>query len=40
MGGVRFHEAFRAPIALARRDPTVARAGGREGALLAEGKEI
>jgi hypothetical protein len=39
MGGMKFHEELRASIALARWDPTVARAGDREGALLAEGEE-
>jgi hypothetical protein len=40
MGGMRFHDALRAPMALARRDLTVARAGGRDGSLPAEGEEI
>ena len=40
MGGMRFHDLLRVPMALARRDLTVACAGGREGTLLSEGCEI
>jgi hypothetical protein len=40
MGGMRFHDPFQEPMALAKREPTVARAEGREGPLLAEGREI
>jgi hypothetical protein len=40
MGAMRFHDPLHKPMALARRDPTVARAEGREGSLLAEGREI
>jgi hypothetical protein len=40
LGGMRFHDPLQEPMALARRDPTVARADGREGLLLAEGREI
>ena len=31
MGGMRFRDALRVPMALARRDLIVAYAGGREG---------
>jgi hypothetical protein len=40
MGGMSFHDALHDAMALARRDPTVARAESREGPLLAEGREI
>jgi len=37
MGGMRFHDAFHGSMALARRDPTVARVGVGEGTPFAEG---
>jgi hypothetical protein len=40
MGGMRFRDALRVALALARRDLTVTRVGVREGTLLAEGVEI
>jgi hypothetical protein len=40
MGGMRFHDLLRVPMALARRDLTVACAGGRQETLLSEGTEI
>jgi len=40
MGGMTFHDPSRVPMALARRDLTVACAGGREVTLLAEGEQI
>ncbi len=40
MGGMRFHDLLGVPMALARRDLTVACAGGRQGTLLSEGTEI
>jgi hypothetical protein len=40
MDGMRFHDPLQEPMALASRDPTVARAESREGPLLAEGREI
>jgi hypothetical protein len=40
MGGMRFHDLLRVPMALARRDLTVACAGGRQGTLLSEGTAI
>ena len=40
MGDMRFHDLSRVPMALARRDLTVACAGGREEKVLAEGEQI
>jgi hypothetical protein len=40
MDGMRFHDPSRVSMALARRNLNVACAGGREGTLLEEGREI